>query len=596
MMFMLIGAALAADPAPEQVTMGLEEFLKLYEATKDRTPDPKPPADFAVAQVVYDGRVAFDDGEPVSALFEARFRVENLRTDGGWLRVPLLPGTVAVQSATIAGRTAPIVLEGGQYRLLTDRRGTFDVDVAFAVALSTTGGTTGFSFPLMSAGAARVTLSVPSSEELDFTVANAKVSSDRTVGGNRVVDASLPSVGTLQVSWKREFEDTVELDPRIYAEVHTLVGVGDGLLTARTTVEHTILFSGVDRFRYTVPEGMTVLDVRGAGLQEWTVDDGGTLTALLNFAAEGQYTLTVELERLIGDSDPVAPLLAPIGMERSKGFVGVQSLANVEIRPGAVEDAAAVDVRTLPANIVGVTTQPVLLGFKYFGTEATVPLVAQEHPEVDVLVTLVDQIEGQTMFTADGRRLSSVHYRIRNNRRQFLRTTLPDGAELWSASVAGRAVQPALSGEGELLVPLVRSAASEGSLAAFDVELVYVEAGEAPNDKGKGTFEAELPRADAPATYVAWTVYLPERAKLKGKPEGGLRQVERLSRPIPNQSGSAPAPQDQMPQASVVPGGLGRGATPVRVTLPIDGQPVQFEKLLALDERLWVSFDYRGLK
>jgi hypothetical protein len=30
--------------------------------------------------------------------------------------------------------------------------------------------------------------------------------------------------------------------------------------------------------------------------------------------------------------------------------------------------------------------------------------------------------------------------------------------------------------------------------------------------------------------------------------------------------------------------------------LPVDGQPILFEKLLALDERLWVSFDYRGLK
>ena len=41
---------------------------------------------------------------------------------------------------------------------------------------------------------------------------------------------------------------------------------------------------------------------------------------------------------------------------------------------------------------------------------------------------------------------------------------------------------------------------------------------------------------------------------------------------------------------------MGRGAEPVKVSLPLDGQPLHFEKLLALDEALWVSFDYKGLK
>ena len=42
--------------------------------------------------------------------------------------------------------------------------------------------------------------------------------------------------------------------------------------------------------------------------------------------------------------------------------------------------------------------------------------------------------------------------------------------------------------------------------------------------------------------------------------------------------------------------GVAEGAAPVQVTLPVDGQPFFFEKLLALDEKLWVSFDYKGLK
>jgi hypothetical protein len=43
-------------------------------------------------------------------------------------------------------------------------------------------------------------------------------------------------------------------------------------------------------------------------------------------------------------------------------------------------------------------------------------------------------------------------------------------------------------------------------------------------------------------------------------------------------------------------GGLGQGAAPVSVSLPLEGQPLAFEKLIALDEVLWVSFTYKGLR
>ena len=598
----LIGTATAQSP-PEQVTMSLEEFLKLYEASKDRTQDPKSPLPFTLSSARYNGQVLLDDGQPASAVFRARFRVENLQDRGHWIRVPLLPGAVAVRSATLEGREAPLVLENNVYKLVTNRTGSFVVEVQFAASVATGNGSSGFQFPLMPSGATEVVLSVPAEEALDFKVANAKLKSDRRLGDTRIVEASLPATGQLSVSWQREIPEAQAQEPRIYSQVDTLVGVGDGLLTARVTLQQSILFAGVDSFQAQIPPGMTVLDVRGAGLRDWTVADDGILTAELNYAAEGSYALAIDLERMLDPTTPVqVPIVVPLGVERAKGFVGVQPRSNVELTSGALVSAAAVDVRTLPASIVGVTGQPVLLGYKYLGTEATIPLTVGEHDEVDVLVTLLDQADATTMFTADGRRLTSVKYQVRNNRRQFLRLTLPKGADLWSASVGGRSVQPAMSGDGQLLIPLIRSQASGGSLAAFGVEVVYVEDGEAPDRAGRGQFEATLPAADAPTTYVAWTVYAPSEARIKRRTlrRGSLRSVPGLSRPVPAaQLYEVPAdnmPVQQAAQALDRSGGLGEGAAPVEVSLPVDGQPLFFEKLLALDERLWVTFDYKGLK
>lgn len=606
----LVGTSLAV-PAhaaePDQVTMSLREFLQLYEKSRDRKKDPeKAPRDFSLASARYGGEVLVEDGEPSSAVFTARMRLDVHKAEG-WIRAPLLTRNVALQSATVNGRPASVVLEGGYYTLVTDQKGTLNIVLEFATKVQNAVGASSFSFDLVPSGATEVELSVPVDEDLDFTVANARRVSERAARGRRIVVATLPPQGALNVKWQREVpevgDEPGEKDvARIYSEVYTLVGVGDGILRAQATVQNTILFAGVDTFQLKVPQGMTLLDVKGAGLRDWTLSDDNTLNVVLNYAAEDAYTLSLDMERVIGEGSvsAEAPLITPLGVERSKGWVGVEARGNLEIDAGAVAAATPVDVRTLPAQILGRTSQPVLLGYKYLGTNAKVPLVVSQHADVDVLVTLADQAEATTMFTKDGRRLTSVKYEVRNNRRQFLRLTLPEGAELWSAGVAGRAVQPATSG-GAILVPLIRSASQGGGLASFAVEVVYVEDGEATADNGRGTFKATLPQPDVPTTYVGWTVYAPDEAKVKAdKAEGTLRYVEQLSRPLGAVQAlevQAQRPQQQnSANVQAGAGALGDGAAPVRVRLPLEGRPYFFEKLLSLDEGLWLQFDYKGLK
>jgi len=603
-----LGLASAHAAEPDQVTMTLREFLQLYEKSRDRAKPPEPaPRPFSLASARYDGVVQLEDGTPTSAVFEARLRLDVHKAEG-WIRAPLLTQEVALESATLDGRPAPIVLEGGAYTLVTDRKGSLDLRLTFAVRVENAVGASSFSFPLLPSGSTEVELAVPVEEDLDFTIAQARRLTERQERGRRVVTATLPPRGNLAVRWQRQVPQAApepEADrarARIYSEVYTLATVGDGLVRAQTTIESTILFAGVDRFAYTLPEGMTLLDVSGAGLRDWTLGDDNTLLVELNYAAEDRYTLSLDMERVVGEGDArvEAPLVVPRGVERSKGALGVAARGNLEVNAGEVSGATVVDVRTLPAAILGRTSQPVLLGYKYLGTEASVPLVISDHDDVDVLVTLLDQADATTMFTPDGRRLTRVGYEVRNNRRQFLRLVLPEGAELWSAAVAGRSVQPATSG-GALLIPLIRSQTRGGGLASFAVEVVYVESGTPAGDNGRGVFAAALPRPDVPTTYVSWTVYAPDEAKVKTRrAEGTMAFVEELSRPlgvvrVMEMQAQAPAQQESA-RVQADAGALGEGAAPVRVRLPLEGRPYFFEKLLALDEGLTVSFPYKGLE
>lgn len=599
-------ALLLASPAahaaqePERVIMKLDEFLKLYE--KNRAEETQAPIDFAISSARYQGDVQLRDGEPYAAVFTARLRIDVLRSKG-FVKVPVLPATVALESAKIGAVEADVVIENGYYTLVTAQRGALTLDLTFGVGVTSAEGASGLSFQLVPAGATTALLSVPAREDLDFTVTSAKLQSDKVVGDKRVVEATLPSTGSLAIQWQREIPKAAQQAARVFAEVHTLVGLGDGLMRATTTVQYTILFAGVDRLQLKVPKGMQMLDVVGNGVRDWKLDESGTLNVTLNYAAKGVYPLRFEMERVIGPqaTDLGAPIAVPVGVDRTKGFVGVESRGNLEIKAGAVANATPVDVRALPAAILGITSQPVLLGFKYLGGDVVIPLAAAQHEDVDVLVTLLDETRARTMWTPEGRRLTSVKYRIRNNRRQFLRLALPKGAELWSASVGGRAVQPAKASDARVMVPLVRSQAAGGELAAFEVEIVYVEAGAAPSSRGRGEFMAELPRPDAPSTYVAWTVYAPNQAKVrKWTVDGTLRKVKYLSNPIPAedmnyvQAANPEVTMQANQQANA--GSLGDGAVPVQVSLPLQGREINFERLLALDEALEVHFKYRGLK
>jgi len=598
-------AALLALPAtvgaeePERVVMKLDEFLKLYEATKEK--EIEAPRDHALASARYTGRVLIEDGRPHAATFKAKLHVEVLRKKG-WARIPVLPATVALQSATIDGKEASVVIDEGYYTLVTERRGAFDLNLEFAAAVTTAQGRSSLAFDLAPSGATELELAVPAEQDLDFTVANARLTSDKVVGSDRVVEATLPATGSLSVSWQVEIPEAAKQDARVYAEVYTLVGIGDGLLRTTTTVQDTILFAGVNTLRFSLPKDMTLLDVTGSGIRDWNAKDG-TLEVVLNYAAEGSYSLQLQMEKVVGEKsqDLQAPVVVPLGVERAKGWVGVEARGNLEVAAGQVQGATAVDVRSLPAAILGITDQPVLLGYKYLGAEPSIPLEVAQHADVDVLVTLLDETRARTMWTRQGRRLTSVKYRVRNNRRQFLRLALPAGAELWSASVGGRAVQPAKAADGRVMVPLLRSQATGGSLAAFEVEVVYVESTEATPDNGRGTFEATLPQADAPSTYVAWTVYSPEKAKVKKRTaDGSLRLVEELSDPLPQEDydyieTETPA-FEQQAVVQTESGGLGTGSVPVEVSLPLQGEPVFFEKLLALDEPLTIEFQYARLR
>ena len=578
-----------------EVLIPWSDFQVLYQ--KGLAPEVKPPTaprDYTLDRASYTGRVV-GEGDDAYALIHLSLRGQVHKTDG-WTSIPLASTGASLQSAKVDGKDGAIYLDGGFYQLVTRKPGPFSAELDIAVSLFRSEGETGFSLALPQSGATEVAFNVVSADALDFDIGGAGAVDVTRKGTLQSVSAVVTSLGSLSVSWHREASVEVAQEGRVYAETQLLVGVGEGVLSGRAIVNYTVLHKGVQSLRVQLPKDVTVLEVEGAGIADWKQSADGVIAVALTFEALGAYRLTVDYERGVASGSTNLPVPRVLDVAREKTWIGLDARSALEIVAGQAQNATVVDVRELPAGIIGQTDHPVLLGWKARGGELTIPIEVKSHPDVDMLVTLIDTAMADTLVTEDGRRMTHVRYAVRNNRNQFLRVKLPEGAEVWSASVAGRGVKIAMGDKG-VLVPLVRSDASGGSLSAFLVDLVYVENG-APLGTS-GTARAELPTTDAPTSQLQWTVYFPERGVIGKKSwEGSVRHVEYFST-SPTLPADATVSRAQVQAARNVAnnqemaGTLGQGVEPVEVTLPLSGQISMYEKMLVLDEPLWVSFEYQ---
>ena len=590
------------DVAGAELTLDWRQFKALLKwSIEQKKPEPKvaPPADYVIASADFVGTLLKE-----GAVFEVAMVIDVLKEEG-WTRIPLLPATVALQEAKLP-ENCHLNVSGGKYELLTTGKRRMEVGLKFAAAVAERAGAHQVGFQGVPSGTTVLKLTVPQ-EQVTINVAGAQaVLPLEAKEGETVVGASLPSGAPVQITWERALEAIEKVPPKLYAETSTLVAVGEGILTCRERVSLSVLHTAIRSVELSVPEGVSVLEVTGPAVHDWRVADG---TLEVRFAHDvlgnTQLNLTSERAGARVEAAEVPVLRVPEAI-REKGYIGIVALANVEISAPEHPGATSIDVRELPAHILQMTGQPVLLAFRYIGEELRIPLLVKKHEDVRVLLTIADSAVLTIMQTIDGRRITKAIYNVRNKRNQFIRLVLPEAAEVWSATVAGNSIRPALDEKGRVLIPLVRSSSAKMELSSFPVELVYVEKQDEVAERGE--MRIDLPLVGVPLTHLMVQLYLPAEGSYKAGVlgglsfEGSLRTVEEFSRI----SSAAPPPEEQVrPEVQaralqkeytqrVEAEAVAAGVSPIRVQLPIRGKMFHFEKILVLDEPLWVKFRYSG--
>jgi hypothetical protein len=534
--------------APGWVVITISDYRTLHAKAypPDREPE-GPPVDATLTRVDYDLQI---DGDLAAG--RASLTVDVLKD--GWVRVPI-PAGLLVREAKLDGKLVSLVpgvagKGSNQLSALLSHPGRALLLLDIALPVVSTAGEESISLPSTASGVTRASVRLPR-QGVELKLTGGLLAEKSEPGAESKWLAYARGNEPLTFTWKRKTEDHRSTQPlRLRGSLTELTGLGEDTTTVVAEVNIEVTQGAAREVRISLPDKVTVNQVAGAMVADWEMKNGQLAVTFLEPVEQNAQFIVSGETRSPRDGQIEIPLLRLLNTERDTGGVAVEVLGAGEIKEFKSEGLENADATDL-GEIVSSRQSTSLSAFRYRSGDAKTARsltvnVARYTPQA-MLMANVAEARYNVLITIEGKLLVQARYAVRNNQRNFLKITLPTGATLWSASLAGKPVRPGQSPDGSVLLPLEKAHAGEDS-PEFAVEIVYVSRGTAWNDKGQ--FKLALPALDLPVSRTGLLVFHPPLFKVTS--ETGAFRVEAYADPISAALNppSAPPPPPPAPLAS----------------------------------------------
>jgi hypothetical protein len=518
--------------SPGWVVLPVDEYRTLHARAYPIEHDPEPPpVEATLTRVDYDLRI---DTELASG--RASLTVDVLKD--GWVRVPV-PAGLLVREARLDGKLVSLVpgaagKSGGQLSALLSHSGRAVLLLDIAIPVSSSAGEESITLPSTASGVTRATVELPR-QGVDVRLSGGLLSEKSESAAESKWIAYARGNEALTFAWRRKTEDHRATQPlRTRGSLIQLLGLGEDStsITAEINLEVTQGAARVAKIQ--IPDKVTINQVLGAMVADWEVKANElSVTFLEPVEQNARFVVTGET-RSPREGQIDIPLLRLLNSERETGGVAVEVLGAGEIKDLKSEGLDSADATDL-GEMVSSRQSPSLAAFRFRAGDAkslrSLSLNVARYTPQAVLMANVSEARYQVLVSSEGKTLVQARYAVRNNQRNFLKITLPPGATLWSASLAGKAVRPGQSPDGSLLLPLDKARAGEEA-PEFAVEVVYLSRGSAWNDKGE--FKLALPALDLPISRTGLLVYHPPLFKVTPEPGAFRMSPMQIQSPPPS--------------------------------------------------------------
>src|SRR5580692_3169568 len=529
-------SAQTASHAPGWVVITISDYRTLHAKAypPDREPE-GPPVDATLTRVDYDLRI---DGDLAAG--RASLTVDVLKD--GWVRVPI-PSGLLVREAKLDGKLVSLVpgaagKASNQLCALLSRPGRAVLQLEIALPVVSTAGEESISLPSTASGVTRASVRLPR-QGVDIKLTGGLLADKSEPGAESKWLAYARGNEPLTFTWKRKTEDHRSSQAlRLRGSLTELTGLGEDTTTIVAEVNVEVTQGAAREVHIALPDKVTVNQVSGATVADWEMKDGQLAVTFLEPVEQNAKFIVSGETRSPRDGQIEIPLLRLLNTERDTGGVAVEVLGAGEINKFKTEGLENADATDL-GEIVSSRQSTSLSAFRFRSGDAkttrSLTVNVARYTSQAVLMANVAEARYNVLITNEGKLLVEARYAVRNNQRNFLKITLPPGATLWSASLAGNPVRPGQSPDGSVLLPLEKSHAGEES-PEFAVEIVYISRGTTWNDKGQ--CKLALPRLDLPISRTGLLVYHPPLFKVT--PEPGSFRLEAYQEPTSRALGPPP--------------------------------------------------------
>jgi hypothetical protein len=514
--------ALAQESAhsPGWVVISVPDYhaLRVKAFPAEREPEP-PPVDATLTRVDYDVRADSDFASGTATL-----TVDVLKN--GWVRVPI-PSGLFVREAKLDGKPLSLASlsaskDAGQLSALLSHPGRAVITLAIALPIATSAGEERVSLPPTFSGVTRVTMEIPRSG-VDLSLYGG-LFSETSAGKNPARGTKWTAYGKggepIVFSWRRKIEERHNALPlRMHGGLTQFVGLGEDSTSVSANVTLDVTQGGAREVRIQLPENVTINQVQGALVGDWEMKPGELLITFLEPVEQSASFVITGEASLPREGQVDIPLLRLENVERETGGVGVDVLGAGEIKEDSVKTQGLqrADASDL-GEPVSSRQSPALLAFRTHANDAKLQralhLAVSRYTQQAVLMANVQEARYRVLLTKDGKSLVEARYALRNNQRSFVKITLPPGATLWSASLAGKPIRPGSGPDASLLLPLSKARSGEDA-PEFAVEIIYFAPGASWTDKGR--MKLALPALDLPISRTGLQVFYPPQFRLSAE-------------------------------------------------------------------------------
>jgi hypothetical protein len=548
LMLMCAAAGFAQGVVAGHVTLSVEEYNRLMEIAAKQLKGPeRPPLAYTIQSAAMKLRV---EGESVVGSIELQGEVLVKRS----VKAPLVTG-MTVLDARQNGRALPLVQEGGTHSAILAGASDFTIALNAGLPLAIEPGRASFSLIAPAAGTVQLELTVPG-EQTVVNVTPGLITERASAGGKTTVQATLQPGKPATVWWASRLAVQPQATPkevRFLSDVKTLVTVSDADVALSVLANVTVVQGDPEQLTLELPAGYEVTGVTGSTLLS-SETSGGRVRLRVNDPHARAHQFLISLTKSVTNTAMELPLAGFAASQRETGEVLIEGIGTMELSATERGGLHRMDVKEASAQLRSLAKNPVHAAFRYQKRAAEAPGVAMQwvrFPDTPVISAVAERAVVTTLVTSEGRSLTEVKLTIRNREQAFVKVSLPQGAQILSADVAGEKVKPVTAADGDR-VPLLRPGFRPPD--EYPVSFVFLHSG-SPFAK-KGGAELALPKLDIPVGLVTWELFLPKRYRVADF--GGDAIPEHLLPSRPTDTGMYAFMSPSVAQlSSVAPGQVG---------------------------------------